>query len=250
MHRLLLPFVLLLAAGCHDGFEAPPPMSDAPEPNMRMGELRRLWQGRPLTVHEAVVVRGTVTSSDEEGNFHHSLVLDDGTGAIEILAAENRLYALYPTGTTLTASLQGFRLGASRGMLRIGREGSDGEPAALASRVELDRLLTPADTDPAPAGPIDVTPDRLSPDLGGRLVRIAGIRLLPADETGRLPGRWSGSLRFGDDRGATFEVYTSPYARYADRPVPTGSVTLTGILQYDGRGYGIKMRHESDCTPH
>ena len=41
------------------------------------------------------------------------------------------------------------------------------------------------------------------------------------------------------------------YARFADAEVPAGTVSLTGILQYDAAGDGryiLKLRDENDCT--
>jgi hypothetical protein len=46
-------------------------------------------------------------------------------------------------------------------------------------------------------------------------------------------------------------VYTSQYADYAQKIIPSGKVSLTGILQYgkvEGQDYYIvKMRDEKDC---
>ena len=47
-------------------------------------------------------------------------------------------------------------------------------------------------------------------------------------------------------------VYTSEYADYASRQIPTGEIAITGILQYgkvNGKEYYmIKMRDEKDCS--
>ena len=48
-------------------------------------------------------------------------------------------------------------------------------------------------------------------------------------------------------------LYTSGYARFADRAVPTAACSLTGILEYGSvTGYGkrfiLQMRDEGDCS--
>ncbi|MFR0764704.1 MAG: DUF5689 domain-containing protein [Alistipes communis] len=48
-------------------------------------------------------------------------------------------------------------------------------------------------------------------------------------------------------------VYTSAYARFADREIPAGECSLTGVLEYGTAGsYGkqfiLQMRDENDCT--
>ena len=54
------------------------------------------------------------------------------------------------------------------------------------------------------------------------------------------------------DSDNTVYTYVRPYARFADADVPAGTVSLTGILQYDAAGDGryiLKPRDESDCRP-
>ena len=55
-----------------------------------------------------------------------------------------------------------------------------------------------------------------------------------------------------DSDGNIVYTYVRPYARFADADVPAGTVSLTGILQYDAAGDGryiLKPRDESDCRP-
>ena len=52
-------------------------------------------------------------------------------------------------------------------------------------------------------------------------------------------------------RGLAVYTYVRRYARFADAEVPAGTVSLTGILQYDAAGDGryiLKLRDENDCT--
>jgi len=54
----------------------------------------------------------------------------------------------------------------------------------------------------------------------------------------------------GADGNAVY-TYVRRYARFADAEVPAGTVSLTGILQYDAAGDGryiLKLRDENDCT--
>ena len=79
----------------------------------------------------------------------------------------------------------------------------------------------------------------------GRLVNIGGI-------TVQNNGVWEGYSIFTDKNGYKIAIYTSEYADYAQNPIPTGAVSITGILQYgkvDGEElYIIKMRDEKDCN--
>jgi hypothetical protein len=77
------------------------------------------------------------------------------------------------------------------------------------------------------------------------LVNIGGL-------TATEQGIWNGYQIFTDDNGQNIAVYTSEYADYAQKPLPSTSVSITGILQYgkvEGEEYYIiKMRDEKDCN--
>lgn len=87
------------------------------------------------------------------------------------------------------------------------------------------------------------------PALCGTLVRIDGLRYTPEDLSAST---WSGYKRFADSDDNTVYTYVRTYARFADTDVPVGTVSLTGILQYNAAGDGryiLKLRDESDCRP-
>ena len=82
----------------------------------------------------------------------------------------------------------------------------------------------------------------------GTLVRIDGVRYTPEDLSAAT---WAGYKRFTDADGNAVYTYVRRYARFADAEVPAGTVSLTGILQYDAAGDGryiLKLRDENDCT--
>lgn len=72
-------------------------------------------------------------------------------------------------------------------------------------------------------------------------------------QAGRPPAAGSGYATDYIGSRAALGVYTyvRRYARFADAEVPAGTVSLTGILQYDAAGDGryiLKLRDENDCT--
>lgn len=92
--------------------------------------------------------------------------------------------------------------------------------------------------------PTLLTIAELTPDRCGSLVRIDGLRYAPEQV---IEASWAGEKRFRDDAGAEIRTYVRPYARFADREVPTGPGSITGILQRDDDGcYLLKPRHEED----
>ena len=285
--------VCMLSAGCGERFAQPDAADEIPAPNITFAALHAFYRGEPLRISEPVVVGGSVTSSDEAGNFYRTLLLDDGTGAAEFRIAEYNLHTLYAPGSYLTASLEGCALSERNGILQIGlvSEASSPYPTEyIASREMLDRILHRSG-ERRPVEPLRLSLSELDESLCGRLVRIDGLRLIiEPEETGEttpvsdagsdttpdgsstsenavtpersdLPGMaeaepvptWAGYRLFADPQGGMIAVYTSGYARFADRAVPTAACSLTGILEYGSvTGYGkrfiLQMRDEGDCS--
>ena len=115
----------------------------------------------------------------------------------------------------------------------------------LTKSLKQDGLLggTVAAPSPAPLAIPALTESRC-----GTLVRIDGVRYTPEDLSAAT---WVGYKRFTDADGNAVYTYVRRYARFADAEVPAGTVSLTGILQYDAAGDGryiLKLRDENDCT--
>ena len=283
----------MLLAGCRERFATPDTTTEVPAPNITFATLRTFYRGEPLRIDELLVVGGSVVSSDAAGNFYRTLVLDDGTGAAEFRIAEYNLHTLYAPDSYLTASLEGCALSERNGILQIGLVADASSPYPteyLASREVLDRIFHRSG-ERKPVEPLRLSLSELDESLCGRLVRADGLRLIinseetaatetacnpaaepiphapaasgtsgmpeisgtPVTDTPEEALTWSGYRLFSDTQGRILAVYTSDYARFADQTVPTGTCSLTGILEYGSvSGYGkrfiLQMRDENDCS--
>lgn len=226
-----------LSCGCRDRFDVPDTPADAPAANITIASLHAFLHAETVVVREELTVGGTVVSSDEAGNFYRTLVLDDGTGGAELRIAEYNLYTICPPGCRLTVSLRGCALGERNGVLQIGLPPDAYSPyptGYISSRVLLERLLHPTGERQEPlATPCEIA--RLGTASCGRLVRIDALRFRP-DAEQAVPQTWEGYRLFEDAAGRTIAVYTSAYARFADREIPAGECSLTGVLEYGTAG--------------
>lgn len=285
--------VCLLSAGCDERYAQPDTTIEIPAPNITFAALHSFYRGETIRISEPIVVGGSVTSSDEAGNFYRTVVLDDGTGAAEFRIAEYNLHTLYAPGSYLTASLEGCALSERNGILQIGLVPAASSPYAteyIASRELLDRILHRSG-ERRPVEALRLSLSELDESLCGRLVRADGLRLIiepeetgattsasdtgsdtapddsSASENSVTPERsalsdmndagsaptWAGYRLFADPQGRMIAVYTSDYARFADRAVPTAECSLTGILEFGsvpgyGKRYILQLRDESDCS--
>lgn len=257
MDRIIKVFLTLIlgmvVAGCTKGYDPEPPVArSAPAPTLTLATLHKLCENGPTLIEEELVVAGTVTTSDREGNFYRTLCIEEGAFGLEILVGGESLYSRYPVGCKLHLRLKGLAVGRSRGVLQVGLAApaySFQELDYLAAQPLIDEHLFRVGLgDEPPARRCSIS--ELTPAQCGTLVLVAGLRHLPLDEVAEEGSSLEGYHRFVDHAGEVLHLYVSPYARFGAEPLPTREVVLRGILQYvtsgDYAGYILKPRDEGD----
>ncbi len=262
MYRLFL-IPLLLVLGCSDMAE-PALGGLMPMATTTMERLRdEIVGNRSALIAEDVVVEGYVISSDEDDNFYRTLVVDDGTAAVEVMMGLTPLHATYPMGLRVALCLRDCYAAYSYGVLQIGRRAEEYESYAveyLGSREAADRVVRRG-TEVVDIRAMRRAIKELSDADLGRFVEIGGLHLVASSSVDTHAGEqledalWGGYAMFKDEHGDSVAVYTRSYARYAERYIPSGEVTLRGLVQwgrYNGgkECYQLKMRYETDCTPY
>ncbi len=253
-------FTLLLLSGCKN-FDEPEQSDPTPKAtNISLQTLREAVGERGVLITNDLTIGGYVTTHDKSSNFYKTFYIDDGTGGIEIMAGMYDLNKIYPLGYYITMDLKGCCISKHYETLQVGLEAAAGSSYPtdyFSSHILLDKYISRyairRDIAPMPLLSAD-----LRKNFCGRLVSIANLKATTEEYVGQWDvndlGQWSGYNFFRDDDGNTIAVYTSEYADYADREVPSGKVALCGILQYGKVGgkefFMIKMRDETDCVPY
>lgn len=256
--------LIIALVGCYNSTDKPILHHNLPTPTLSIEVLKKEILGTtPQQIKENTIVVGRVISSDEDDNFYRTIVVDDGTGAIEVMMGTSPLSADYPEGLIVALQLKGCYIGYQRGVAVVGTHAPDYESYDIgyfASREAIDKVVKRGDD-------VVIQPARhLSiPELQrrdcGRLIAIDGLHLVSTTSIDTLAGetlhdaRWKGYSLFKSDAGDSIAVYTRDYARFAQQSVPTDDVQLCGILQwapYNGQKecYQLKMRYAKDCVTH
>lgn len=254
---IILCFVLV---SCYNVADKPHICPDLPTPTITVAELKtRIVGTHPHEIEHDVVVVGRVVSSDAEENFYRSMVVDDGTGAIEVMMGISPLAADYPEGLMVALCLEGCYVSYQRGVATAGTLAPTYESydvGYLASRETIDRVVVRG-------GDVEVLEPRtmgiaeLQRDDCGRLVRIDGLHLVDASSVGDdetiYDAQWAGYSLFKDGAGDSIAVYTRNYARFAEEHIPVEEVSLCGILEWSAYNggkecYQLKMRYAKDCV--
>ena len=242
----------ILLAGCYDtGFGHPEREVQETVVSQTIADLKNDYAGTPFTVTGNISVAGTVTSSDQAGNFYRTLCIQDLHAGMEIWTGIDQTHNEFPIGCRVTVRLEGLTVTCSRGVLQAGKAphpGSGYEIDYIGSQAALGKVIVRNSETLQPLDPARMTIPELTPEHGGTLVRIDRLHYLPEDLSA---SDWNGYKRFADERGNTIRTYVSPYADFSAEEVPAGTVSLTGILQCEESGadrYILKLRDENDCS--
>lgn len=245
--RRLLCLAALLLTGCYDSAFREASGGEAQPVTLTIRQLCDIYAGTTFPVTGDIVLAGTVTTCDRDGNFYRTLCIESDGAGLEIMAGIDLLHNDYPVGSPITLRLKGLAVGKSRGVLQIGRMPAAGSGHAtdyFASKPALDASVIRSGEELQPLSPALFRIAELTPAACGRLVRIEAVRYTPEDLS---PGTWVGYKRFTDDTGAEIYTFVRTYARFADEEVAPGFRSITGILQQNGTGrYILKPRYEED----
>jgi hypothetical protein len=251
-------YILLLAttfAACGDTWDAPDLSPLAQSPTLTIAQMQAMLDGETVTFTGDHLLGGVVTASDASGNFYRTLVVDDLTGAVEVMAGGYDLHTLYPIGRVVYIRLRGLTLARREGgMYQIGYKAvpSSGYTVDYIGHTALlERHIDRAGMNYQFLYAECAVP-QLNDHLLGRLVTVYGLTLRGGGETtwADAEGGYPKDIRATDPAGNWLYINTSAYADFAADTIPTGPVNISGILlkNESGTRYRIKMRDLRDVT--
>lgn len=204
-------------------------------------------------IAEPLAVRGVVTANDRYGEFPREIVIEDATGGLRIALDRARLADLFPLGSTVTVQCDGLALGLYGGRVLLG---AAPDPHYGVARIPAERIARHLRCE-GHAGMPEVeplTPDALqTPKRIDTYVRLDGLRFT---ETAAWCDLDPETLRpvttertAVDAAGRRLTVRTSASCLYAEEPLPAGSVTLCGIVDYFNGAYSLRITARRILTP-
>ncbi len=232
-----------------------PGVDRTPSPNLSIAELCAMLKTERMTIYDDVVIQGVVTSTDRNGNFHKSFILESGGCGIEILEGLYDSYVRHDVGSVVSVKLQGMAISTSRGVLQAGLvapEGSFYMLDYLSLESVVDAHIFKCDGHEEPLAH-SVTLEGITEQMCGCLVEVESLVHIP-NEGELQPYKWQSYQQFVNNFGKTIWCYTSEYANFSLLGIPQRAVTIRGILQRDkiagvagGEQYILKMRGVEDC---
>lgn len=220
------------------------PFEGDPAEVRTIAHLKSLCEGDCVQVTQDITVKGIVTANDYFGEFPKTLVVADATGGISVAADHSELFLLYPVGCELMIRCNGLTLCEYGGKVELGTAPVDDSGAGRIPRTELERYLrrTGRFADPIP---VVTTIPQIGQSQVDTYVRLEGVRfteLAAWCDTDPLTHRTITTERTVEDgAGNAFRVRTLGSCIYAKEPVPSGTGSLSGIVDcFNGR-YSLRV---------
>ena len=201
--------------------------------------LKSQYRGVPLRITEDYVLRGRVVSSDEQGHFRWSLVVEDETGGIELKIGLSPYYERFALGQEVRIRCAGLVLGAYGRTIQLGAASDDeAYETGFIDGERLGECVVPTGKRlsvlPATLGPAEVSMRYVN-----CAVRFENLRVIEeeqglcwGDGVGYVERHW----QFADSPADTLTVRTSPVAAFANEKLPSGTGSLEGVLtQFAGK---------------
>ena len=246
--------VLIVAAtlfgGCYNQHSEAPETEFAERANTKLGALRELCANGMYAIDWDMICVGRITSSDSEGNFYRSIVVEDESGAVEIKLGLYNSATQYPVGLMVALHLNNTATLFENGVIQIGLppQSFDESPREMESQAVIDNHIVRSNsvnhTTPLVC---DIT--GLDNGLCGRFVALENLHYAP------IGGEENQEhFRFVDSEGNPIFVYVSHYADFAGLEFSATERDIRGILYYEsvgmniGKQFVIKPRFKDDIA--
>lgn len=278
-HIIMVLACTLLASCMGDDYDAPD-LNEPPYGNKQLTEtnvlsikqLKAKYNGTIASngleeITEDVQIKGWVTGNDIEGNLYNQFALQDETGAIIISVAQGALYGYLPVGQEVLISLKGLKIGGYGNQGQIGGVYTNKKTGQLQVgrlnryvwelHYKLIGSAQPGKIEPTVFDVSKMSDGFYMAEHCGKLMTLKNVSLkeangkavfAPNDGSATLIAKAVNRTLTGIS-SSKMVIRTSTYADFANQPMPTGSVDITGIFTRFRDTWQILLRSANDIKP-
>lgn len=235
---LAVLLMALISVSCiHENFDEPPTSRTYDfNSNTTISELKALYdQSRDTNqIVTDVIIKATVISSDETGNFYKKLVLQDSTGGIEFQIDQSDIYVQYPVGSELLVKCKGLFLGTYGRVIQLGSSLLNGSVQRIPAPLVSEYFFITGKKN-------NITPDTVTiADLAdanyvNTLVAIKGVQFAEgqagfATYADAVAKTTQNRTIVENASGKTIILRNSGFASFAGDTLPTKSGTIVAVF--------------------
>lgn len=219
----------------------------APRGEVSVAYLWSLRSERSVTIKNDIYIVGYVVANDKLGELNNAIVIDDGSGGIELKVDGEEISAVVPLFSRVMLRCSGLNIGREGGKTVIGRAPTADYVVDRINRDDILNYITLLDNqDTAPEGE-RVTIKQANTDKMLRYVTIGN--LLPIEEEQSLmwcdseqsPEEYRTSVRHFHDLSDTLRVVVDGACHYAGEKLPTHPCSLHGIVDWHDGDIALRI---------
>lgn len=257
---LILLFTLLLGVSfCScvndDDYNIPEVVLEEPNVtvNLTITDVLALINNEPTQIDAStpLYIEGYVVSSDEAGNFHKNLVIQDRpenpTAGISISTHATDTYIFFEPGRKVYVRVDGLYVGEFRGLPSLGANGDEIDRISIEdfdARVLRSNIIEEI-------VPTEIAIDQASNTYINTLVKFKEVEF-PTEYDGLTYGNPNDN--FGADRtiqdcsNNTITLRNSGYADFKPEVMPTGNGSLVAVFSVFNSTYQLFIRDTGDVS--
>ena len=245
MKKILVISLLLLAAACREKSVIPDGTGYPAEETVSIAFLKTLYKGAPVRIVGEYRISGNVVSSDAQGNFYKTLVLDDGTSGIEVKLDMEQIFKTFGIHGRVMVRCNGLWLGSYGGTLQLGDEPYEGYQTQYIPKTAIAGHLLRDNEFHEEVFPRKLTVAQIVPTYISTSAKFDGVQFIDEE----LGLGWSEAnadtdRHAIDTAGDTLTVRTSRHALFASDLLPKGSGAISGVLGYFNGTYQLVLCDE------
>lgn len=201
------------------------------------------------TIRETVILCGVVTANDLHGEFNKSIVIEDATGGVEISIDHSNLAKPFPLNTVVNVHCNGLAVGDYGGKVMLGAQPEGDYTVDRIPSADLQRYIRPATDSNLSRRAVPMTFGAVTLRDADRYVRFENVRFeeqtvswCDSDPESGKPVTTRRTLI--DATGKRFFVRTLGGCRYATEPVPQGTGSINGIIDYFNGEFSLRVTND------
>ncbi|MEG2061910.1 MAG: DUF5689 domain-containing protein [Alistipes sp.] len=207
--------------------------------------LKSLCTSETTPISQQIVVRGVVTANDHYGEFYKTLVIEDRSGGLSIALDHPLISDDFPIGAAVSVQCNGLVLCDYGGKIQLGTT-PDGIGGA--GRIPRDRIgsyLRRNTSDDRPRQAVSRSFAEISECHVDTYIRFEGVHFATSDfwcdTDPETQQPITTERQLVDAAGHTFSVRTLATCIYAKEPVPQGTGSIYGIVDYFNGHFSLRV---------
>ena len=205
-------------------------------------------------------IKGVVTGNDIQGNIYNQIAIEDGTGSIIICIAQGGLFGQLQVGREILVELQDLYIGSYGQQPEIGTPYTNKNGRSYVSRMPRAlwqshyKMLDLKSVSPMEFDLSKLTNSEYIKENCGKLMTVKGVKFQGANGTKVFAADKDKDAANSVNRSLQgvssnyMVVRTSTYADFANKPLPQGTVDITGIFTRYNNTWQILIREISDVV--